>query len=194
MPATTIPQLFIHLTDSFKKPALFLYKKDGRYVSISTDEVRRDRHPHLPGPAGPGRRPRGQGDPAGRERPLVDDDRLRGHLPGRRHRPDLHLARPRADQVHHQRLRCQGGHRFRQESLGQGRRRQRRPAQGRAFHHLRGRPARPGRPAAVPDRGEGRPSRRRESVALPGDGARRSGRRISPRSSTPRERQGPPRA
>ena len=40
MPATTIPQLFIHLTDSFKKPALFLYKKDGRYISISTEEVR----------------------------------------------------------------------------------------------------------------------------------------------------------
>ncbi len=37
----TIPQHFIHLTDSFKKPALFLYKKDGRYTPVSTDEVRR---------------------------------------------------------------------------------------------------------------------------------------------------------
>jgi long-chain acyl-CoA synthetase len=37
----TIPQLFIHLTDSFKKPALLLYKKDGRYTPISTDEFRR---------------------------------------------------------------------------------------------------------------------------------------------------------
>jgi long-chain acyl-CoA synthetase len=36
----TIPQLFVHLTDSFKKPALLLYKKDGRYTPISTDEVR----------------------------------------------------------------------------------------------------------------------------------------------------------
>ncbi|OGD22295.1 MAG: hypothetical protein A2W03_09410 [Candidatus Aminicenantes bacterium RBG_16_63_16] len=36
----TIPRLFIHLTDSFKKPALFLYKKEGRYESLSTDEVR----------------------------------------------------------------------------------------------------------------------------------------------------------
>jgi len=37
----TIPQLFIHLTDAFKKPALFLYKKDGRYTPISTEDVRR---------------------------------------------------------------------------------------------------------------------------------------------------------
>lgn len=39
---TTIPRQFLHLTESFKKPDLLLYKKDGRYVSLSTDEVRRE--------------------------------------------------------------------------------------------------------------------------------------------------------
>jgi long-chain acyl-CoA synthetase len=36
----TIPQLFLHLTDSYKKAALLLYKKDGVYTSLTTDEVR----------------------------------------------------------------------------------------------------------------------------------------------------------
>jgi len=36
----TIPLLFLHLTDTFKKPALLHYKKDGAYVSLTTDEVR----------------------------------------------------------------------------------------------------------------------------------------------------------
>jgi long-chain acyl-CoA synthetase len=36
----TIPRLFLHLTDTFKKPALLHYKKDGAYVFLSTDEVR----------------------------------------------------------------------------------------------------------------------------------------------------------
>ena len=36
----TIPFLFLHLTDSYKKPALLHYKKDGVYVGLTTDEVR----------------------------------------------------------------------------------------------------------------------------------------------------------
>lgn len=36
----TIPRLFLQLTDLYKKPALLLYKKDGHYVSLSTEEVR----------------------------------------------------------------------------------------------------------------------------------------------------------
>lgn len=36
----TIPGLFLHLTEAYKKPALLLYKKDGAYVSLNTDEVR----------------------------------------------------------------------------------------------------------------------------------------------------------
>jgi long-chain acyl-CoA synthetase len=36
----TVPRLFLHLTDSYKKPALLLYKKDGVYASLTTDEVR----------------------------------------------------------------------------------------------------------------------------------------------------------
>ena len=36
----TIPRLFLHLTDTFKKPALLHYKKDGAYVFLTTDEVR----------------------------------------------------------------------------------------------------------------------------------------------------------
>jgi long-chain acyl-CoA synthetase len=36
----TIPRLFLHLTDTFKKPALLQYKKDGTYISLTTDEVR----------------------------------------------------------------------------------------------------------------------------------------------------------
>ncbi len=36
----TIPLLFLHLTDSYKKPALLHYKKDGVYVGLTTDEVR----------------------------------------------------------------------------------------------------------------------------------------------------------
>jgi long-chain acyl-CoA synthetase len=38
----TIPSLFLHLTDTFKKPDMLLYKKEGRYVPLSTDEVRRE--------------------------------------------------------------------------------------------------------------------------------------------------------
>ena len=38
----TIPRLFLRLTDTYKKPALLLYKKDGRYVSLSTAEVREE--------------------------------------------------------------------------------------------------------------------------------------------------------
>ena len=36
----TIPRLFLQLTDTYKKPALLLYKKDGIYVPVSTEEVR----------------------------------------------------------------------------------------------------------------------------------------------------------
>jgi long-chain acyl-CoA synthetase len=36
----TIPRLFLHLTDTYKKPALLLYKKDGLYVPLSTEDVR----------------------------------------------------------------------------------------------------------------------------------------------------------
>lgn len=36
----TIPQMFLHLTKSYPKPDLMLYKKDGRYVPISTEEFR----------------------------------------------------------------------------------------------------------------------------------------------------------
>jgi len=38
----TIPRLFLRLTDTYKKPALLLYKKDGRFVSLSTAEVREE--------------------------------------------------------------------------------------------------------------------------------------------------------
>ncbi|MDH4271739.1 MAG: long-chain fatty acid--CoA ligase [Candidatus Aminicenantes bacterium] len=38
----TIPRLFLYLTDTFQKPSLLLYKKDGRYLSLSTAEVRRE--------------------------------------------------------------------------------------------------------------------------------------------------------
>jgi len=38
----TIPRLFLDLTDTFQKPALLLYKKDGRYLSLSTAEVRQE--------------------------------------------------------------------------------------------------------------------------------------------------------
>jgi long-chain acyl-CoA synthetase len=36
----TIPRLFLHLTKSYPKPDMLLYKKDGRYVPISTEEFR----------------------------------------------------------------------------------------------------------------------------------------------------------
>jgi long-chain acyl-CoA synthetase len=36
----TIPRLFLRLTDTYKKPALLLYKKDGIYIPLSTEEVR----------------------------------------------------------------------------------------------------------------------------------------------------------
>jgi len=36
----TIPRLFLRLTETYKKPGLLLYKKDGRYVPLSTEEVR----------------------------------------------------------------------------------------------------------------------------------------------------------
>jgi long-chain acyl-CoA synthetase len=39
---TTIPRLFLQLTDAYKKPALLLYKKDGRYLSLSTAGVREE--------------------------------------------------------------------------------------------------------------------------------------------------------
>jgi long-chain acyl-CoA synthetase len=39
---TTIPRLFLHLTDTFQKSALLLYKKGGRYLSLSTTEVRQE--------------------------------------------------------------------------------------------------------------------------------------------------------
>ncbi|MGB7295647.1 MAG: long-chain fatty acid--CoA ligase [Candidatus Aminicenantales bacterium] len=38
----TIPRLFLHLTETFQKPALLLYKKDGRYQSLSTADVRQE--------------------------------------------------------------------------------------------------------------------------------------------------------
>jgi long-chain acyl-CoA synthetase len=38
--ADTLPQLFLHLTKSYPKPAMLLYKKEGRYVPISTEEFR----------------------------------------------------------------------------------------------------------------------------------------------------------
>ena len=38
----TIPRLFLRLTDTYKKPALLLYKKDGCFVSLSTTEVREE--------------------------------------------------------------------------------------------------------------------------------------------------------
>lgn len=38
----TIPRLFLYLTDTFRKPSLLLYKKDGRYLSLSTAEVRQE--------------------------------------------------------------------------------------------------------------------------------------------------------
>jgi long-chain acyl-CoA synthetase len=36
----TLPQLFLHLTKSYPKPVMLLYKKEGRYVPISTEEFR----------------------------------------------------------------------------------------------------------------------------------------------------------
>jgi len=36
----TIPLLFLHLTTLLRNPALLHYKKDGAYVSLTTDEVR----------------------------------------------------------------------------------------------------------------------------------------------------------
>jgi long-chain acyl-CoA synthetase len=39
---TTIPRLFLQLTDAYKKPALLLYKRDGRYLSLSTAGVREE--------------------------------------------------------------------------------------------------------------------------------------------------------
>jgi long-chain acyl-CoA synthetase len=38
----TIPRLFLHLTETYRKPDLLIYKKDGRYVPLSTEEVRRE--------------------------------------------------------------------------------------------------------------------------------------------------------
>jgi long-chain acyl-CoA synthetase len=38
----TIPRLFLRLTDTYKKPALLLHKRDGRYDSLSTAEVREE--------------------------------------------------------------------------------------------------------------------------------------------------------
>jgi len=39
--AETIPQMFLHLTKSYPKPDIMLYKKEGRYVPISTEEFRK---------------------------------------------------------------------------------------------------------------------------------------------------------
>lgn len=36
----TIPRLFLRLTETFEKPALLLHKRDGRYQSLSTADVR----------------------------------------------------------------------------------------------------------------------------------------------------------
>src|SRR5512139_25708 len=38
----TIPRLFLRLTETYKKPGLLIYKKDGRYVPLSTEEVRQE--------------------------------------------------------------------------------------------------------------------------------------------------------
>lgn len=38
----TIARLFLHLTETYKKPGLLIYKKDGRYVPLSTEEVRQE--------------------------------------------------------------------------------------------------------------------------------------------------------
>jgi len=38
----TIPRLFLRLTEAYKKPDLFLYKKDGAYVPLATQEVREE--------------------------------------------------------------------------------------------------------------------------------------------------------
>ena len=38
----TISRLFLHLTETYKKPGLFLYKKDGRFVPLSTEMVRQE--------------------------------------------------------------------------------------------------------------------------------------------------------
>jgi long-chain acyl-CoA synthetase len=38
----TIPRLFVRLTETFKKPDLLIYKKDGVYVPLTTEEVRRE--------------------------------------------------------------------------------------------------------------------------------------------------------
>ncbi len=39
---TTIPRLFLQLTDRYQKAALLLYKEGGRYLSLSTAEVRQE--------------------------------------------------------------------------------------------------------------------------------------------------------
>ena len=38
----TIPRLFLRLTETYKKPDLLLYKKDGAYVPLATKEVREE--------------------------------------------------------------------------------------------------------------------------------------------------------
>jgi long-chain acyl-CoA synthetase len=38
----TIPRLFLEVTEKFKKPDLLLYKKDGLYSGLATDEVRKE--------------------------------------------------------------------------------------------------------------------------------------------------------
>jgi long-chain acyl-CoA synthetase len=38
----TIARLFLHVTETYKKPGLLIYKKDGRYVPLSTEEVRQE--------------------------------------------------------------------------------------------------------------------------------------------------------
>jgi long-chain acyl-CoA synthetase len=38
----TIPRLFLHVTETYKKPDLLIYKKEGRYTSISAEEVRQE--------------------------------------------------------------------------------------------------------------------------------------------------------
>jgi long-chain acyl-CoA synthetase len=38
----TIPGLFLHLTETYRKPDLLLYKKEGSYAALPTEEVRRE--------------------------------------------------------------------------------------------------------------------------------------------------------
>ena len=38
----TIPQIFLHLTETYKKPNLLLFKKEGFYRSLTTSEVRQE--------------------------------------------------------------------------------------------------------------------------------------------------------